>query len=176
MVNLRTRIGLALLAAALPGTAPAGAEPPVLGGDAAACASGGPAVLATVTGLKDRTGELKLELYPATEEDFLKDDHDLIREGKVFRRVRVPTPPAGAVAMCMRVPRPGRYALLFTHDRDGKNKFSIWSDGAGFATNQKLGRSRPKLAQAIVDVPAGVAQVTIRAQYLRGLSGFGPIT
>ena len=155
------------------GAAPASAT--VLGSDAAACAGGGPAVLVTVVGLKDRQGELKLELYPATEQDFLKDDRDLIRQGKLFRRVRAPTPATGGVAMCIRVPHPGRYALLFTHNRDGRNKFSIWSDGAGFASNQRLGRSRPKVRQAIIDVPAGVATVTIRAQYLRGLSGFGPV-
>ena len=147
----------------------------VLGPDAAACTSGGPAVLVTVVGLKDRRGELKLELYPPTEEDFLKDDRDLIRAGKLFRRVRAPVPAAGGVAMCIRVPRPGRYALLFTHNRDGRNRFSIWSDGAGFASNQRLGRARPKVEQAIIDVPAGVADVTIHAQYLRGLSGFGPV-
>lgn len=148
----------------------------VLGGDASACGGGeGPAVLAHIEGLKDRKGELKLELYPANEQDFLRDDRDLIKEGKLFRRIRVATPQTGPVAMCMRVPRPGRYALLFTHNRDGKNKFSIWSDGAGFASNQKLGRSRPRLAQALIDVHAGVTTVTMRAQYLRGLSGFGPI-
>ena len=152
------------------------AQAGVLGGDAAACGGGeGPAVLANIVGLKDRKGDLKLELYPATEADFLKDDRDLLAQGKLFRRVRAATPPSGPVAMCMRVPRPGRYALLFTHNRDGKNKFSVWSDGAGFASNRKLGRSRPQLAQAIVDVAAGVTTVTIRAQYLRGLSGFGPV-
>lgn len=165
----------ALLPALLLALAPAAsADAGVLGSDAAACTSGGPAILATIVGLKDRKGELKLELYPATQADFLRDDRDLIREGKLFRRVRVPTPAAGAVQLCMRVPRPGRYALLFTHNRDGKNKFSIWADGAGFASNLRLGRARPKLGQAIVDVPAGVASVTIRAQYLRGLSGFAP--
>lgn len=164
-----------LFAVLLTAAAPPGAGAGVLGSDAPACAGGGPAVLVHITGLKDRQGELKLELYPATQEDFLKDDRDLLRQGKLFRRVRVPTPAAGPVAMCMRVPRPGRYALLFTHNRDGKNKFSIWADGAGFASNQKLGRSRPRLAQAIVDVPAGVKAVTMRAQYLRGVSGFGPV-
>ena len=153
----------------------ASAQAVVLGSDAAACASGGPAILATIVGLKDRRGELKLELYPANEQDFLRDDRDLIREGKLFRRVRVPTPAAGAVQMCMRVPRAGRYALLFTHNRDGRNKFSIWQDGAGFASNVRLGRTRPQLRQAVVDVPAGVASVTIRAQYIHGLSGFRPI-
>ncbi len=92
-----------------------------------------PAILARIEGLKDRKGNLKLELYPANEEDFLQDDGVLVRAGKTFRRVQVPTPASGArVEMCIRVPRPGRYALLFTHDRDGKNKFNFWSDGAGF--------------------------------------------
>jgi uncharacterized protein (DUF2141 family) len=77
--------------------------------------------------------------------------------------------------MCIRVPRPGRYALLLTHNRDGKNKFSLWTDGAGFASNRKLGRSRPKVEQALVEVGAGVTTVHITAQYLRGLGGFGPI-
>lgn len=148
----------------------------ILGADAPACAGEGPAILANIVGLKDRKGDLKLELYPANEQDFLKDDRDLIKQGKLFRRVRAPMPTAGAVRMCMRVPHPGRYALLFTHNRDGQNKFNFWQDGAGFASNTKLGRSRPKVGQAIIDVPAGVASVTIRAQYLRGLSGFGPIS
>jgi uncharacterized protein (DUF2141 family) len=167
-------LALALLAGATPIVAPARAA--VLGADASACTSGdGPAILAHIEGLKDRTGALKLELWPATQEDFLKDDRDLIKEGKFFRRVRIMTPQSGAVAMCIRVPAPGRYALLFTHDRDERNKFNFWEDGAGFPSNQKLGRSRPKLDQAIIDVPRGVVSTTIRAQYLRGLSGFGPM-
>lgn len=164
-----------LILSALLVAAPAGAQ--VLGEDAAACAAGNvPAVRVTVTGLKDRIGRLKLELYPATQDDFLKDDRDLVREGKVFRRVWSATPAgAGAVTMCIRAPAPGRYALLFTHDRDGKNKFNFWRDGAGFSGAGKLGRSRPKLDQAIVTVGRGTTDVSVRAQYLRGLSGFGPV-
>lgn len=143
--------------------------------DSAACTTGrGPAIQVTVIGLKDRTGRLKLELYPATEDDFLKDDRDLVKEGKVFRRVWAATPASGAVTLCIRAPAPGRYALLFTHDRDGRNKFNFWRDGAGFPSNTRLGRSRPKLAQAVITVGTGVTTTTIRAQYLRGLSGFAP--
>ncbi len=161
-----------LLAAAA--TQPATAQ--TLGEDAGACTSGrGPAIQAEITGLKDRSGRLKLELYPATEEDFLKDDRDLIKEGKTFRRIWANTPPSGAVILCIRVPAPGEYAVLFTHDRDGKNKFNFWSDGAGFPSNQRLGRSRPKLRQATVRVGNGVTTVNIRAQYLRGLGGFSPL-
>lgn len=167
---------LAPFAAALLIGAPAAAQAQVLGSDAAACtASHGPAIQANIVGLKDRTGELKLELYPANEADFLKDDHALLAQGKVFRRVAIPTPPSGPLAMCIRVPAPGRYALLLTHNRDGKNKFSFWSDGAGFPGNARIGRSRPKLAQAEITVGEGVAVTTIRVQYLRGLGGFGPI-
>lgn len=146
-----------------------------IGSDAVACATGGPAIRVVVTGLKDRTGDLRLELYPATEDDFLKDDRDLIREGKVFRRVVVDTPATGTVTLCIRVPRPGRYALFFAHNRDGRNKFNFWSDGAGIPSNQKLGRAKPPLARAIIDVPAGVVTSEIRAQYLRGFGGFSPI-
>jgi uncharacterized protein (DUF2141 family) len=148
----------------------------ILGGDAAACrASEGPAIQVDVTGLKDRKGDLKLELYPANETDFLKPDKDLIAAGKVFRRISVPTPPTGAIALCMRVVHPGRYALLLVHDRDGRNKFSVWSDGAGFPSNVRLGRSRPKVEQAYIDVGPGIAVTHIRLQYLRGLGGFGPV-
>lgn len=161
--------GAALLALAAPA---AGAQ--VLGDDAAACTGGqGPAILATVTGLKDRTGTLKLELYPPNEADFLAGDRDLIKAGKVFRRISVPPPAAGDATICIRVPHPGRYALFFGHDRDGKRKFNFWSDGAGFPSNHKIGRARPKLVDSLIDVGPGVTRTTIRAQYLRGLGGFG---
>lgn len=174
MIRVMTMMTAAMVALA---TVPQAAGAQVLGSDAAACTGGGgPAILARIEGLKDRKGNLKLELYPANEEDFLQDDGVLVRAGKTFRRVQVPTPATGArVEICIRVPRPGRYALLFTHDRDGKNKFNFWSDGAGFPANTKLGRRKPPLASALIDVPNGVATTTIRAQYLRGLGGFGPV-
>ena len=157
-------------------SAPAAAAQGILGSDAAACrASEGPAIQVDVLGLKDRKGELTLELYPDTETDFLKPDKDLVAAEKTFRRIAVPTPPAGAVALCMRVARPGRYALLLIHNRDGKAKFGIWSDGAGFPSNVKLGRARPKVEQALIDVGPGITVTHIRLQYLRGLGGFGPV-
>jgi uncharacterized protein (DUF2141 family) len=157
-------------------TSPAFAQAEVLGSDRQACATqAGPAIRVNVTGLKDRIGRLKLELYPASDDDFLKDDRDLLKEGKVFRRVWADTPTSGAVSLCIRAPRPGRYALLFTHDRDGRNKFDFWKDGAGFPSNQRLGRSRPKLSQAVIEVGSGVTTTNIRAQYLKGLGGFGPL-
>ena len=165
----------AIALALLPAAAMPAETATTLGEDAAACRGSGPAIQVDIIGLKDRIGGLKLELYPATEADFLKDDRDLVRQGKVFRRIRVATPPAGPVSLCISVPRPGRYALLFTHDRDGKNKFNFMADGAGFPSNARLGRAKPTLAQAIIVVPRGVIRTEIRAQYLRGLRGFAPL-
>jgi len=156
---------------------PIGAEARVLGSDAQACIQRDqPAIEVAIQGLKDRTGNLKLELYPATDADFLRDDRDLLAEGKFFHRVQTTSPQAGPVTLCIKAPAPGRYALFVTHDRDNKNKFNVWTDGAGIPSNQRIGRSKPTLAQAIVNVPRGVARVTVRVQYLRGLiPSFGPV-
>ena len=146
------------------------------GQDAAACIDAdGPAIQVNITGLKDRTGRLKLELYPATEDDFLRDDTKLLNEGKTFHRVWATMPKTGAVVLCIKVPRPGTYALFFTHDRDGKNKFNFWRDGGGVPSNVRIGASKPKLATATIEVGPGITVSNIRAQYLRGLSGLGPI-
>ncbi|WP_019515263.1 DUF2141 domain-containing protein [Sphingomonas sp. Mn802worker] len=173
MAKFGADVRLSILAAiATLAAVPAGAQ--VLGQDAAACSGGqGPAILATITGVKDARGTIKLELYPANEADFLEDDKKLLAAGKVFRRITVPAPAGNVARMCIRVPRPGRYALFFGHDRDGKRKFDFWSDGAGFPGNRKIGRSRPKLSDALIQVGPGVTQTVIRAQYLRGLGGFG---
>ncbi|MBX9797758.1 DUF2141 domain-containing protein [Sphingomonas sp.] len=167
---------LAALSLAAPAAGDARARA-IAGGDAAACElQQGPAVEVHITGLKDRKGRLKLELYPGTEEDFLKDDRDLVAQGKFFRRIWAETPATGDVVLCIKAPHAGRYGLFFTHDRDGKNKFSVWNDGAGIVSNKRLGSSKPRLAASDIVLGEGVAVITIRAQYLRGIfSGFGPL-
>lgn len=160
----------ALFAAIIPASAQT-----VRGEDAQACLNGGPAIRVNVLGLKDRTGRLKLELYPPNERDFLRSDFELQKAGLLFHRSFAPTPKTGDVVLCIAVPRAGSYGLFLTHDRDGVNKFNFWQDGAGFPSNRKMGRQRPKLADGLVQAGGGVTTITIRAQYLRGLSGFGPL-
>lgn len=171
---IRSHLSAAALAALALSLAPAAARAQD-SIDGSCNVAGGAKLTVNVTGLKDRSGRLKLELYPATEADFLKDDRDLKKEGKPFRRIWASVPASGAVQLCIRAPYAGQWAVLFTHDRDGKNKFNFWQDGAGFPSNQRLGRSRPKLRQALVDIDAGGTAITVRAQYLRGLGGFGPL-
>lgn len=156
--------------------APAALSAEMIGEDAALCQDRrGPAVQVNILGLKDRAGEIWLELYPATETDFLRPDQDLVAEGKTFRRTRARPISLEPTAICIRVPRPGRFALTLRHNRTGKDKFSLWSDGIGFPGNQQIGRSRPTLSQAVINVGSGITITNIRLQYLRGLRGFAPL-
>jgi uncharacterized protein (DUF2141 family) len=146
-----------------------------IGEDAAICRAGhGPAIQVNIQGLKDRKGEIWLELYPANANDFLRDDTSLLAEGKTFRRTRGNVPAQGATSICIKIPRAGRYALVLRHNRVGKDKFSIWADGAGVPTNKSLGRRKPTLEQSSVDAGPGVTNIDIKMQYLHGL-GFSPL-
>lgn len=163
---------LALLLAAAPAPTPPGH---VMDEDAAWCRAGkGPALQVNVSDLKDRDGEVWLEVYPANEADFLADDTALIKAGKTFRRVRTHPAASGDTPICVHLPAAGRYAVLLRHSRTGKDKFSFWSDGVGFARNEAIGRARPKVGQATMDAGAGVTTVSVRMQYLHGLRGFAP--
>ena len=168
---IHRRLLSAALFTATAALSPAAATAAPLGPDAAVCEAGRPAILASIVGLKDRKGIVKLELYPPTQADFTRDDKDLIAEGKTFRRITVTPPASGPVQLCIRVPAPGRYAILMTHNRDGQNKFRYTIDGAGLPGNKKIGLSKPKVDAAIVEVGDKPLPLTIRAQYL-GLLGF----
>src|SRR3546814_19170189 len=85
---------------------------------------------------------MKLELYPATEADWFEHRKTLEAAGKSFRRVWADVPASGAVAMCIKVPKPGRYGLVVTHDLARKNKVRTWKDGAGVRSHRKPCRSQ----------------------------------
>lgn len=162
---------MALASAALP------ASSPLLGTAEGRCRQpeNGPAFLVSVVGLKDRKGTLKLEVYPANDQDFLADDNVLIGTGKVFRRVVMPMPVAGRPQLCVRVPEPGPYAVMVLHDRDSNHKFNFTSDGVAFAGDPKLGWSKPRARVVQAVAGAGVTPLTVRMNYRTGLASFGPL-
>lgn len=129
----------------------------------------GPAFIVNVAGLRDRTGQLKLEVYPATDEDFLADDNVLVAAGKTFRRVQVPVPASGPIGLCVRVPRAGRYGVVVLHDRNSDRRFNWRVDGIGFAGNPQLGVSQPDVAEASAVASSRRTSLTIVMNYLRGL-------
>ena len=135
----------------------------------------GPSFLVNVIGLKDRTGRLKLEVYPANDQDFLADDNRLVGAGKVFRRVRAAIPATGPVVLCVRLPGPGVYAVTVLHDRNGDDRFNLSGDGVGFAGNPKLGMAKPKAASVSARAGAGPMRITVVMNYRLGLLSFGPL-
>ncbi len=175
--TLHILAGLALLASYI---GAAGAEvrsSPTLGMAEGRCRPGetGPAFLINAVGLKDRGGTLKVELYPANDDDFLQDDNILINEGKPFRRAIIDVPAQGPVQICIRAPGPGPWALSLLHDRDGNRKFGLSVDGVGFAGNPpSLGPRRPHLDYARAVAGNGVTSITVRMLYRSGLFSFGP--
>jgi len=135
----------------------------------------GPAFMVDIVGLKSHAGNLKLEVYPATDADFLADDNLLIMAGKTFRRVEVPVPSSPVPHLCVRLPGPGRYAVTVLHDTDGNRKFNWTHDGIGFSANPKLGWSKPKAAAVATSAGAGLTSLRIVMNYRNGLMSVGPI-
>jgi len=137
----------------------------------------GPSLIVNLLGLKDRAGNMKVELYPANDTDFLADDNILLNAGKTFRRVVVDVPASGPVQICIRAPAPGTYGLTVLHDRDKDRKFNLsrtTGDGIGFGGNPKSqGPFKPKIAVARVNVGSGPTPVNVVMLYRTGLLSLG---
>jgi len=172
------RLLLALCLVSLPLAAVAAPVPPreQRGRANADCRPGeqGPGYLISVRGLKDRSGLMRLELYPANRDDFLAPDRVLIGADRPFRRVVTPVPATGPVTLCIRAPGPGLWSLAIHHDRDRDGRFGFLRDGVGFPNNPRLGRSKPDAQAVAAPVGRGMARAVVIMNYRRGL-GFGPI-
>lgn len=177
-VLARGVVGLAALALPLAAAQAIIPSSPELGKAEGRCRPGeqGPALMVEVDGLKDRRGNLKLEVYPANDKDFLQDDNILISEGKVFRRVEQPVGDGSPVVLCVRIPGPGTYAVSVLHDRDANRKFGLSVDGIAFSGNPRLTPSKPKAARSsVVVTSSGMSRIHVVMQYRTGILSFGPL-
>ena len=165
MLKLFGPVGAAAitLAATFAAAEPAGA---VLGPDAARCRSGSaePALLVNVTGLKNRRGEIRVKVFGSNPDEFMV-------RGKGVRRLDVPVTGAGAMQICIALPRTGTYAIVVRHDADANGKTS-WNDGAGYSNNPSLSlmNLKPPYKKVAVAVGNGVRPVSVVLNYRRGLS------
>jgi uncharacterized protein (DUF2141 family) len=149
---------LSLAALALPASAQA-----ALGPDAAKCRTGdGPAVLVNINGFKARTGSVRVNVYadPAT----------FLQRGRYIRQINLPVTRAGAMPICVSLPRSGRYAVAVRHDIDGDG--NDWGDGGGFSRNPRLSLTnlRPRYDNVAVDVGQNVQPVGVVLNYRFGLT------
>lgn len=164
----RASFGRSLALAALL-SSQAGAAEAVLGGSSAACAPGGhggpggAAVLVTVTGFKDRIGNVRVQ-------DYRGDKDAYLATGKFLHREDVNLTPAGDMVICLPLPAPGAYAVVALHDRDSNGRLNPFSDGIGFSNNPRLGFSKPAAEKTLAEFGPGVSHVRIVLNYLRGLS------
>ena len=162
---ITSTLAAAALAAGL--AAPLAAAGAVLGPEASACnaGSGRPAFLVNVSGFKQRSGEVRVQLYPA--------NGSFLAKGKWLRRIDVPVARSGPMRICVPAPRPGTYAIAVRHDVQGNG--SDWNDGGGFSRNPKLSllRYKPTYQQVSIKVGSGVQPVDVLLNYRQGLS-IGP--
>ncbi len=142
----------------------------MMGEDKDVCKTGdGPAILVTITTLKDRKGQFRMDLYSDDPDAWLAGKKKTESEGKTFRRIRAPVPPNGTPQLCVRVSGPGRYALFVLHDRDGDDKVGVFTDGFGFSRNPRLSFAKPKIAAVVFEYPGGVLPLAINLNYAGGV-------
>jgi uncharacterized protein (DUF2141 family) len=161
------------LKAALAGTAFAGAAvalaPPAaaqLGPDAAACRGGSaPAVLVTVDGFRQRTGNIRVAIYGS-------DPRRFLARGQTLKKINVPVTRAGPMRICVALPSAGRYAVAVRHDVNGNNQSRDWSDGAGFSRNPRISLTnlRPNYNNVAISVGQGVTPLSVVLNYRFGLA------
>jgi uncharacterized protein (DUF2141 family) len=137
-----------------------------LGPDAAACSPGArrPALLVSVNGFKNRVGRIRVQLYNNNPAEFLA-------KGKKLKRIELPVTRAGAMNVCVAVPRTGIYAISVHHDADNDGRRG-WNDGGGFSGNPHLTmlKLKPSLRQTAVAVGPTMKTVPVVLNYRSGFS------
>lgn len=142
--------------------APAAARAPV-GPEAAACQTGGPAILVNVTGFRHQTGKIRVQLHSAGADTWLK-------KPGYAKRIEVPVT-AAVMPVCLKVPGPGNYAIAVRHDEDGDGRMTR-HDGGGYSNNPDLSIThlQPSYQEAMFKAGSGVTPIKVVMNYLYGLS------
>lgn len=152
----------ALLATAImlaSGTAVAGQE---ISNDLSRCTAGkGPAVLVSVRGVKESTGRIRVQSYPATGGAWLA-------KGRWLHRVESRAN-AGTMSFCVPVPAEGKYGIAVRHDRNANGKTDISQDGGGFSNNPSisiLNLGKPSVSKVAFQAGPGITRIAINLKYM----------
>jgi uncharacterized protein (DUF2141 family) len=159
---MKMRKYIAIMAAAMvlvSGTAVAGQE---VSNDLSRCAAGkGPAVLVSVRGVKESSGKVRVQSYPATGSAWLA-------KGRWLHRVESRAN-AGVMNFCVPVPAEGKYGIAVRHDRNANGKTDISQDGGGFSNNPSiniLNLGKPSVSKVAFQAGTGVTKITINLKYM----------
>ncbi len=151
-----------LALAALTLAAPAGAQyREKISHDPGKCAAGkGPAVLVSITGVKESKGRMRIQSYRATKQDWLE-------KGRWIYRMEAPAN-AGTMRFCMPLPKPGHYGIAVRHDLDGDGETDIFGDGGAMSNDPSINLfnlGKPSYKKVGFDVGSGVEHISIRMRY-----------
>lgn len=148
---------------------PLAAQAAPVGPFAPVCATGKPAVLARVMGVKAPRGTLMVKLYPSGSK--------FLDKGAYVRKVRVPVTRTGPIDVCVPVPESGVYAISVRHKIGGTKSRA---DGGGFSGNPKVSlvdlalNRKPPANKVSFQVGRSTRVVPVVLNYLQG-SSFRPV-
>ena len=130
--------------------------------DLAQCRKGGgPAVLIGISGIKSSTGNLRVQSYRATKDDWLV-------RGRWLSRIEVPAR-AGTMTFCLPVPSSGSYAIAVRHDVNGNGSTDLRTDGGGMSNNPSINifnLGKPHFSKTAVSVGDDVRSISIVMRYM----------
>ncbi len=128
---LKFAASIALSTTILLSSAPAFAGGREIPNDMHQCRAGnGPAVKVKVEGLKAATGNVRIQTYRGTKDEWLK-------KGAWLHRIE--TPATGSnMTFCLPVSQAGEYAIAVRHDLNGNGKTDLSSDGGGMSNNPSI--------------------------------------
>jgi uncharacterized protein (DUF2141 family) len=152
-------LGLMMVATVTPAMAEYKQE---LHNDMRRCTAGsGPAILVTVDGVKSASGNVRVQSYRGTSEDWLQ-------KGRWLARVQLPAR-AGTMTFCMPVPSAGRYAIAVRHDVNGNGETDISTDGGAMSNNPSINifnLGRPSVGKTAFEVGSSVKSIRVQMRYL----------
>ncbi len=133
-----------------------------IGNDLRACApGGGPAVRLTVRGIKSSQGKVRVQIYRATEAEWLA-------KGKWLSRIEMPAQ-KGTMTFCVPAPKAGSYAVAVRHDVNGNGKTDLRQDGGAMSNNPSISvfnLGKPSVSKTRFDIGASAQSMSVNMLYL----------
>lgn len=128
--------------------------------DPSQCARG-PSVRVAVSGIKSSEGNVRVQLYRATKQDWLES-------GRWLKRIEVRAQ-AGTMNFCVPVPQAGSYGIAVRHDVNGNGKTDLSQDGGGMSNNPSINifnLGKPSFSRTAFPVGDEVKSISIRMRYM----------